>query len=138
MIISKIEEKYRVEHTRTDGAIVTAWINGGELYEACQALTAYAEEIKTPEETMNEKIQASSQKLVDQLMEGGKAMEAIILSYPEWQEGHAVQAGDIYRQGSILYVARQDHITGKENAPGHPDFWSQGGEKKGEEEEGGG
>lgn len=43
--------------------------------------------------------------------------DEMVSKYPEWQVGLSVDAGDAYRVGNVLYIAKQDHVTSADNDP---------------------
>lgn len=60
---------------------------------------------------------------------GAQATKEMIEQYPEWDEGLSVDAGDAYRIGDVLYMAKQDHVTSKDNGPestSAKDYWKGG------------
>ena len=49
--------------------------------------------------------------------------------YAEWQPGLSVDAGDAYRVGLVLYIAKQDHVTSADNSPSSShaaNYWTGG------------
>lgn len=60
---------------------------------------------------------------------GAQATKKMIEQYPEWREGLPVDAGDAYRIGDVLYMAKRDHVTSKDNSPesaSAKDYWKGG------------
>ena len=60
---------------------------------------------------------------------GAQATKEMIEQYPKWDEGLSVDAGDAYRIGDVLYMAKIDHVTSKENGPESEkakDYWKGG------------
>lgn len=60
---------------------------------------------------------------------GAQATKEMIELYPEWSEGLSVDAGDAYRIGDVLYMAKRDHKTSKDNGPESStakDYWKGG------------
>lgn len=60
---------------------------------------------------------------------GAQATKEMIEQYPKWEEGLSVDAGDAYRIGDVLYMAKRDHKTSKENGPESEkakDYWKGG------------
>ncbi len=60
---------------------------------------------------------------------GSEATKEMIEQYPEWREGLFVDTGDAYRIGDVLYMAKRDHKTSKDNGPestSAKDYWKGG------------
>lgn len=82
-------------------------------------LNAQNENLRSEKERLNQLI-ADQNKKIARLLTGSvdaEATKGLISLYPDWQAGLAVDAGDAYRIGDVLYIAKKDHVTSDDNRP---------------------
>ena len=106
--VGELTEKLNQEKQKTN-----------RLEEEKRDLNAQNENLKSEKERLNQLI-ADQNKKIARLLTGNADAEAtkeLIDLYPKWQAGLAVDAGDAYRIGDVLYIAKKDHITSNDNRP---------------------
>lgn len=90
---------------------------------------------KTMAETRADDLAIQVQRANDRLalaLTGGLVPEAktdLIRQFPVWQEGISVDTGEAYRIADILYRAKREHVTSKDNGPESAqaaDYWEGG------------
>lgn len=134
------KNEQRAQQERADALVAKREAEGDKARAEAKAESAVVDKNKAIEaqrvaeakvSDLQSKIKAANDKIAQWLSGGlvGEAKDELIRQYAEWQPGLSVDAGDAYRVGLVLYVAKQDHITSVENSPSSSraaDYWTGG------------
>lgn len=109
------------DKARAEAKAESAMVDKNKAVEAQRVAEAQVVDLQS-------QIKAANDKITQWLSGGlvGEAKDELIRQYAEWQPGLSVDAGDAYRVGLVLYIAKQDHVTSADNSPSSPraaDYW---------------
>ncbi|MCI6603016.1 MAG: hypothetical protein MSC43_02305 [Clostridiales bacterium] len=112
------------DKARAEAKAESAMVDKNKAVEAQRVAEAKVVDLQS-------QIKAANDKIAQWLSGGivGEAKDELVRQYAEWQPGLSVDAGDAYRVGIVLYIAKQDHITSADNSPSGPhaaDYWTGG------------
>lgn len=112
------------DKARAEAKAESAMVDKNKAVEAMRVAEAKVVDLQSQIKAANDKIaQWLSGGIVDE------AKDELIRQYAEWQPGLSVDAGDAYRVGLVLYIAKQDHVTSSDNSPSSSraaDYWTGG------------
>ena len=134
------KSKQQAQQERADALVAKREAEGDKARAEAKAESAVVDKNKAIEAQrvaeaqvvdLQSQIKAANDKITQWLSGGlvGEAKDELIRQYAEWQPGLSVDAGDAYRVGLVLYIAKQDHVTSADNSPSSPraaNYWTGG------------
>ncbi len=134
------KSKQQAQQERADALVAKREAEGDKARAEAKAERAMVDKNKAVEAQrvaeakvvdLQSQIKAANDKITQWLSGGlvGEAKDELIRQYAEWQPGLSVDAGDAYRVGLVLYIAKQDHVTSADNSPSSSraaNYWTGG------------
>lgn len=134
------KSKQQAQQERADALVAKREAEGDKARAEAKAESAMVDKNKAVEAQrlaeakvvdLQSQIKAANDKIAQWLSGGlvGEAKDELIRQYAEWQPGLSVDAGDAYRVGLVLYIAKQDHVTSADNSPSSSraaNYWTGG------------
>lgn len=118
------EQAYTKKKSELESTITTERAEKTKALNRASSAEAEAERLRT-------EVKASNNKLIS-FLSGGLHEEAKleeIRKFAEWEPKLSIDAGDAYRIGDVLYIAKQDHVSSDKNSPTSTSaakYWSGG------------